>query len=462
MTQLSDPPFPRSSIPGATWPAVPRPGDAYVLSLLYQMARSQWWSAEKILAHQLDQLHELVIHAHATVPFYRDRLAPLIALGRDGLTLERWRRLPLLTKRDLQDFFDALVGRALPAGHGPTVELRTSGSTGTPLKVIGSQATQAFHAAAHLRRLSWLGRDLAATAADIHPSDPGVADPPDGDIESSWATIYPTGPLVVLSVRSSAEEQVAWLKRNQPRYLISLPTVLGELAEYCERRGEQLDFLEGLGSVTEMIKPEVREICRRVFGLPVADAYSANEVGTIALQCPAHEHYHVMAEDLLVEVLDDAGAPCAPGETGRVVVTDLHNFAMPIIRYDIGDFAEAGASCPCGRGLPVINRIVGRSRNMMTLPDGRRIWPLVGMAMRLDLPARHVQIVQRDVNTLEVKIVADRTLTATDEDRFRQSITDWVGVAFDIQFAYVDSIPRGAGGKYEDFVSLVPPPVYAP
>src|SRR6202012_3802852 len=88
-----------------------------------------------------------------------------------------------------------------------------------------------------------------------------------------------------------------------------------------------------------------------------------------------HDHYHVQSEMLIAEVLRDDGTPCAPGEIGRLVLTDLCNFGMPMIRYEINDYAEVGALCDCGRGLPVLTRIMGRRRNMALDPDGRMFWP---------------------------------------------------------------------------------------
>jgi phenylacetate-CoA ligase len=104
----------------------------------------------------------------------------------------------------------------------------------------------------------------------------------------------------------------------------------------------------------------------------MVDMYTCQEAGYLALQCPDHPHYHVQSENVLLEVVDDQGLPCAPGEVGRVLVTSLNNFATPLIRYEIGDYAEVGAACSCGRGLPVLKRIMGRYRNLLTLPDGTR------------------------------------------------------------------------------------------
>jgi phenylacetate-CoA ligase len=108
------------------------------------------------------------------------------------------------------------------------------------------------------------------------------------------------------------------------------------------------------------LSAEARNACREAWGVPLAHIYRAEEVGPLALQCPEHEHFHVQSEQALVEVLDAQGMACAPGETGRVVATPLNNFAMPLIRYEVGETAEVGAPCACGRGLPVLTRIMDR------------------------------------------------------------------------------------------------------
>src|SRR6185437_16003324 len=163
-----------------------------------------------------------------------------------------------------------------------------------------------------------------------------------------------------------------------PHYLLSYPSNSRALARYAQREKIRLPGLRAVHTYGEPLTPDVREACREAWGVPAIDVYSCEELGFVALQCPRHEHYHVQSESVLVEILDEDGLPARPGEIGRVVLTSLHNFAMPLIRYAIGDYAEVGAPCPCGRGLPVIERLLGRRRNMVTLPDGRRAWPDVG------------------------------------------------------------------------------------
>src|SRR5208282_3466525 len=149
--------------------------------------------------------------------------------------------------------------------------------------------------------------------------------------------------------------------------------------------------------------------------------YSTVEAGYCALQCPEHEHYHVQSESALVEVLDKAGDPCRPGESGRLVVTSLHNFAMPLIRYDTGDFAEPGGPCSCGRGLPVLDRIVGRVREMLVMPSGARSFPRLRTEKLADIAGVvQFQVVQKSIRDLEVRLVVAPSFASADEDRLRE------------------------------------------
>ena len=182
--------------------------------------------------------------------------------------------------------------------------------------------------------------------------------------------------------------------------------------------------------------------------------YSAEEAGCIALQCPQTDNYHVQSESLLVEVLDDKGDPCEPGEIGRVILTTLHNFAMPLIRYQIGDYAEAGGPCPCGRGLPTLKRILGRRRNRARLPDGRRIWPQLSSESWSDIKEIEcIQIRQKTLDRLDIGVVSPHPLNPSDETRLTGSLHQVFGYPFACIFSCLDAIPCHANGKLEPFIS---------
>jgi phenylacetate-CoA ligase len=180
--------------------------------------------------------------------------------------------------------------------------------------------------------------------------------------------------------------------------------------------------------------------------------YSTNEVGYVALQCPVSGLYHVQSEDVMVEIVDDSGRPCSVGETGRVVVTSLHNFKMPLIRYDLGDYATVGENCHCGRTLPALERIVGRTRNMLKLPSGRTAWPGFPMDTLVRLDAiRELRMIQHSLEEIEVELVLARPLTATEETSLADAVRTRLRHPFRVRLTPVGRIERGPGHKREDF-----------
>jgi phenylacetate-CoA ligase len=184
------------------------------------------------------------------------------------------------------------------------------------------------------------------------------------------------------------------------------------------------------------------------------DTYSCGEFGAIALQCPVHEHYHVQSESVYVELVRDDGTACRAGEIGRVLVTSLHNFAMPLIRYELGDYAMAGHACPCGRGLPVLARVAGRQRNMALDPTGRRYWPSLPASLFLGVaPIKQFQLVQHSAKRIEILYVLERELTPAEQGRLSRALAEALRYAYDFDYRQVGEIDRMPGAKYEDFVS---------
>ena len=448
---------PRSAVAGLRWPGLPGGRGASLLALQYQLEQSQWWPPEALRAHQFEQLRALLDHALRNVPFYRQRLAEAGVAPKAPLTPEVWARIPLLTREDIQQGGDALLGERLPKSHGRTSVTTTSGSTGKPVTVTKPALVQLFWNAITLRGHFWHRRDLTKTLAVIRNLPAGMASYPQGARLPDWGpgsgSVFATGAAVMLSAASGTDEQVLWLQREDPEYLLTLPTSLLELLRYCGARGLRFRNLRHIETLGGVLHAEVRALCREVLGVPVVDTYSAQEVGYMALQCPDHEHFHVQAESALVEILDDAGQPCGPGQWGRVVVTPLHNFAMPLIRYDIGDRAEVGPPCACGRGLAVLRRILGRARNMLTLPTGKRVMPGFINDWFEGFPVSQFQIVQLARDHLETRIVPLRPFTEAEEERVRALLIARLGCPFRITISYHDEIPRSSGGKYEDFRS---------
>jgi phenylacetate-CoA ligase len=310
-----------------------------------------------------------------------------------------------------------------------------------------------------LREHLWHRRDPTARLAVIRP-DPARRLPPDGIEFPDWGapvgTVFATGPRGSMSLQTDVAAQVAWLVATEPGYLLTLPSNLLALAQHLDSAGTRLAHLREVATMGEMLSADVRAECRRLLGVPIIDMYSCQEAGYIALQCPTGEQYHVQSEVAFVEVVDAWGTPCPPGQTGRVVLTPLHNFAMPLIRYDVGDYAEVGAACECGRGLPVLSRIMGRQRNMITLPTGETFWPTFAAAWKHVDAVRQIQLVQATTDKIRARIVGPRPLTADEETVFKGDLTTCLGYPFDVSFEYLGAIDRSETLKFEDFVSLVP------
>jgi len=429
------------------------------LPLQAQLAETERWPPHKLRSHQFQQIAILAEHAQRTVPFFQARFA---AAGiTDPRRIDRlWHRLPLLSRQEVQTAGTALHSTAVPPAHGGILSNTTSGSTGVPVTVLGTELDARFFKALDLRMLLRHGFDFTRKLAMIRWFEPDRARYPNGAVAAAWgdrATFpFPTGPAVYLNILTTdVERQAEWLARHDPDYLNTNPTNLSALVDACVRRSIALRISKVV-TTGETLLPEVRGAVREAWSAEIVDAYSAQDVGHIAVQCPEYEQYHVQGEHVLVEILSEQGEDCAPGEIGRVVVTPLRNFAMPLFRYDIGDYAEMGEPCPCGRGLPVLRRVLGRGRNMLVTPDGRRYWPFFGATFYRGIaPLTQYKFIQTSRDAIEARLVVERPLTQAEQEGLRTRIRTTLPYPFRIDFTFVDEIPRSPGWKYEDFISQI-------
>jgi len=429
-------------------------------SMQKHLKESQWFSTKKINQIQLNQLKRLLKFASESVPYYKnsnDKKLLNIA------SFDDFKKLPLLTRSDVQKEGGNLNSTNLPKNQVCTSSVVSSGSTGRPVRVNVTNFTQFNWHAFTLFEHLWHGRELKSKLAIIRRimSD-GIAMPPEGKYINSWGPstdiLYDTGPSVVLNIRASIDEQIEWLIREEPSVLLTYPSNLYALAKRFIEMGISLKKLKDLRTFGEVVTESTRKICNDAWGLKINDIYSSQEVGYIAFQCPENNTYHVQPENVLVEILNDDGQDCLPGEIGKVVITALHNYATPLIRYVLGDYAEVGSECRCGRKTQSLNRILGRSRNMMVLPNGKIKWPLIGTIFdgsETYTTVQQYQVVQKKPDKIEVLIVVPEKLNNSDEALLKNRIQTSLGHPFNIDIVYTDKIERSKGGKYEDFISEV-------
>jgi phenylacetate-CoA ligase len=450
-----------SALQGMTWPAFPGPAAAQKLALLYQLEQNQWRPAEQIAADQLAQARQVLAFAAATVPHYRQTLgAGFVA---DEINAAAWRELPILSRKRLHEMGAELHSTRVPAAHGKCHETSTSGSTGLMVKIRGTVLTQLFWEVFCLRDHFWHGRDFAQKLFSVRFQSKPELQGPDGAYSSGWGVatddVMQTGPGFLFDVRLDLSWLLERLVAERPGYLLAPPSIVLGLALYCRERDIRLPGLIEVRTLGESRTENLPEICREAWDVPLVDMYSCQEAGYLALQCPDHPHYHVQSENVLLEVVDVDGRPCRPGEVGRVLITSLNNFAMPLIRYELGDYAEVGEPCPCGRGLPTLKRVMGRYRNVVRLPDGTRRWALMGfepgMGLREIAPVEMMQMVQTAREDIEVRLVMSRHLSAGERQALTTFIHGNLGYPFRLNFKYVESIRNPANGKIEYFISLI-------
>lgn len=455
-------PLLRSEVPGLHWPASPGRGASDLLALMYQLGQTEWLDPEVLRRRQFEQFAVLARHAADQSEFYAARLRDA-GPPREAWDDARFARVPVLTRAELLAHADVINARKVPQTHGTVTTVQTSGSTGQPVVVRRTGANLRMWAALNLRDHLWHRRDVTKILAIIRAS----AGPRRGEDPRvrGWGPpvelLCKTGPCYTLPLDTDVTAQVRWLSEHDPDYLLTYPTNLSALVDALEMEGRRLGRLGEVRTIGETVTSELRERCRAVLGVHIVDSYSSHELGAIALQCPTSGLYHVHAESLLLEVLDDRGRPASAGETGRVVATVLHNFATPLIRYELGDHAEVGPTCPCGRGLPTLARILGRRRNMVCLPNGERRWPLVGFHRYREVAdVRQYQLVQHSGEDIEMRVATGaRAFLPEQEDALTRLVQASLRHPFRVRFTYFErELPRTRSGKFEEFVCLLEDP----
>ncbi len=411
-----------------------------------ELIRTEAMSREALDDYARAQWLHLGRFAWRNVPYWRKRLAPVFASG--GLDAAAWSRVAPLTRAIATSKFGELTAAAVPAFAGKTHDGLTSGSTGVPLRYRASATDGIANAALTERSYDWWRLEPQLTLASIQsfPADwPNLVE---GGTRG-WRNGMPPGRSLALQIAEHVDKQLDWLQRWRPAYLYSRSSQIEALAEAKLRRGLDLP-LKLVMTVGGPVSQVCRELCRQAFGAEIFDTYGSSECGHLAAECPDCRLLHVSAEARLIEVVRDDGMPCAPGEIGRVLVTSYTNFAMPLIRYEIGDYAEAGpVQAPCGRPFPSLVRVLGREIETFVRHDGTRFFPtLFGRILRQAMPFKQVQFVQTDYGVVEIRYVAVDGNPPIDGDAVQRCVKAHIGNEFTATLVPLADIPRRPGAKY--------------
>jgi phenylacetate-CoA ligase len=370
--------------------------------------------------------------------------------------MELFRRLPRLTREACRDGLSDMTATGLP--EGMTVVGKpafTSGTSGVPISVSTTDRDMLWHAAFCMRDFEWSRMDPRKVLAAIRLMAMSKEDLPaamTGVVAQGWTSFAPhvfqSARAYGLDIRQNPSAQLEWLRRLNPAYLISYPSNLEVLASLAADAKVRIPNLEAIQAIGEPVTDETRRLVEGAFGVPVKNLYSVTEGGYVASPCPDGHGLHVHSENFIAEVLKESGEPCGPGETGRVVLTSLHNFVNPFVRYDIQDYATlAPGPCPCGRGLPLWTKVDGRRHPMLYMPDGsRRISTGLMLGVRQVGGVRQFQIVQRPDRSVLVRVVPDSSWTSGHVGRIVSLVQEEVGRS-DTVVERLPALEKTGGGK---------------
>jgi phenylacetate-CoA ligase len=425
------------------------------------LRRHQFDSPEIIRTRQWTALRNLLRHAYATVPYYRQLFERAGLRPGDIQNLEDFTRVPVLTKEAIRAHGPALLSRRFTPAD--LARKQTTGSTGVPLTVWVDEESQQWKRGCTLRADEWSGWRFGERVAVLW----GVPDPHSRTWRSRLrsALLERTATLNTLHVTEAALEHFArHLQRKKPGLILGHAHSLYLLAEYVRARGPAGVRPRGVISTAMVLHDWQRRAIKEVFGCQVTNRYGCEEVSLIACECERHHGLHVNADGVYVEILRD-GRPAAPGEPGAVAVTDLTNRAMPLLRYQVGDVAVwSERTCPCGRGLPLLERVEGREADYVVTADGG----LVSGVSLSDNFTMHVpgvaqlQIIQESVGRFRFRIVRDAEFGPASLRRMADLVAEYFGPAARFECEYVAAIPREPSGKFRFCISRVANPFTRP
>lgn len=446
----------------------PRPGNK--VQVFDHLLKNEFLPLPEIRKMQQNLLHLVLKFSAVEVPYYEQLFKKLNMRRFEDDLLEIFQEIPVLDKEEVQQYSRELLARRLPKGEAAGRLSKTSGTTGHPVTVLHSIRSGNFFRILKQREFRWFRFNPKRILSAIRSSKdlpPGPGGKPIKLGETSYlpywyavGQIFETGPFFGFMWTNPLESQIEWLSRTDPAYLLGQSADLEHLSLAYTGHNKPAS-LKGIFAIAQDLTEEMEQRISSTFNIPVYVNYGLNEIGIVATRCPEGGRYHVHPEHCFVEIVDDKGKVCNPGEKGRIVVTSLNNLVMPLIRYDTDDLAEVTEGpCPCGRTLPSFGSIQGRYRRLAALPPGTMNFFSAVCGGIDDMPdqllknIRQYQLHQFKDGSFELRIVTAATL----KPQLVETVLEkWNKVEtaeyHPLDIKEVKEIHRPQGGKFQKFTS---------
>ncbi|MDO8450865.1 MAG: phenylacetate--CoA ligase family protein [Rhodoferax sp.] len=418
-----------------------------------RLEESQWLSVEQLELYRARRLQQFLVEVGQRVPYYRRLFKHLDFDPNTVRSTQALRALPLLTKPDIRENVEDMKAD----GHGPLTRYNTGGSSGEPLIFYMGKARKSHDVAAKWRATRWWGVDIGDPELVVwgSPIELGAQDRVrrlrDGLMRSHLLPAFEMSP-------QNLDRFVAAIQSARPAMLFGYPSSLSVIAAHARQKNLAMDRL-GIRVVfvtSEKLYDAQRAIISEVFGCSVANGYGARDAGFIAHECPSGS-LHISAEDIVVETVQPDGTPAAVGELGEIVVTHMATGDFPFVRYRTGDMGVLGHEpCICGRSLPVLKEVQGRTTDFVVARNGNVMHGLALIYTVRDLPGvERFKIEQMTMNQTIVKVVAGSTFGAAEEARIIRDFKSRLGEEVDIRVDKVNDIANEISGKFRYVVSHV-------
>ncbi len=424
------------------------------LERLDELNRTQWLSRDELLNLQRTKLHKLLEYTYKNVPFYR-RLFDRVGLQpADVLSdLSSMHKIPVLTKAIIRENFDELLTTESQRREQMS-SLTTGGSTGHPLVFMQDNNFRDYVTADIHRHLGWAGWQLGEIHAYIWGANFEVkASQTTRAKLMDWALNRFVTNAYVLSDESMSAF-AAEVRRRRPRILFCYPSSGYRFAQFVREQGYGDIKFDAIFSSAEVLYPVQRQFMEEVFEGKMFNRYGTRELGGISCECEAHTGLHASIENVYIEILRN-GQPAEPGEEGDIIVTNLNNYGMPLIRYSIEDMGawRVEGGCPCGRELPMMELRLARQIDMFKTRDGRSVWggfasPMFGME-----GVKRFQLIQKSLDLVVARIVKDGDLDEKKLAEIERTVKIALGDNVEVKFEFPDEIAVYDSGKYRYAIS---------
>lgn len=418
-----------------------------------RLEHSQWLSGAEIARDQALRLRAFLVEIGVRVPYWRDLFRRQGFDPQAVATVADLQSLPLLDKAAIRTHVEQMKAE----GHGPLSRYNTGGSSGQPLVFYIGKARKSHDVAAKWRATRWWGVDIGDREAVIwgSPIEHGAQ-----DRVRHWRDRLMRSTLLPAFEMSETKLDgfVDWLQRERPRMLFGYPSALSYIARHALKRGVRLDNLgvQVAFVTSERLYDEQRAAIERAFACRVANGYGGRDAGFLAHECPAGG-LHLTAEDIVVEVVDVQGRSVPTGESGEIVVTHLASADFPFVRYRTGDIgALDDRPCKCGRGLPLLRDLQGRSTDFVVAADGTVMHGLALIYILRDLQGiERFKVTQETPLLTRVEIVPDSKFDAGIISTIASGFKQRLGEKVEVRVTVVEAIAPERSGKFRYIVSHV-------